>query len=288
MRLRLAPWPRGSVPAATQPQPVAGGGEGDTPASAVPASAAPASGVPASNTGAHTVSEFAVQAVTSTSSGAHLRHAVQVRSTVGEPALDSNSVEAQVLQGRQVDWLGDEEKEPAAHAAQTRSALVEAAVETYEPRAQLFQGAHEVAPAADQDPETHGVQADRPVPSAEKVPAGQALQEYPPLPPSVHEVPVRQGLAPPVHVPDTQTSAVVQVRPSKQALPFVGAQVPFDAAPAAALHTRQSFVAPPPQAVLQHTPSTQKPEPHCSAEVHAVPFAKRRRPKYAAPSWAFP
>ncbi len=48
-------------------------------------------------------------------------------------------------------------------------------------------------------------------------------------------------------------------------------QVPFTAAPAVVLQAWQSVVTPPPQAVLQHTPSAQKPLAHSSCVVQVVP-----------------
>src|SRR5690606_32431492 len=56
-----------------------------------------------------------------------------------------------------------------------------------------------------------------------------------------------------------------------------GAQVPSTAAPAATVQAWQSVVLPPPHAVLQHTPSTQKPLWQSLAPVHAAPFANRVR-----------
>ena len=144
---------------------------------------------------------------------------------------------------------------------------------------------HDVAPAADQVPGAHAVHAVRPVPSAEKVPAGHAPQLYPPPPPSLQLVPLRHGLAPP-QVPAEHTSVVVHASPSEQALPVDGPQVPSAVAPAATLHAWQS-VEPPPHAALQHTPSTQKPDKHDAAALHALPFEARRRPKYAEPWFAF-
>ena len=49
-------------------------------------------------------------------------------------------------------------------------------------------------------------------------------------------------------------------------------QVPFWAAPAAVLQAWQSEVSPPPQAVLQQTPSTQLPEEHWLAAEQEVPL----------------
>ena len=71
-----------------------------------------------------------------------------------------------------------------------------------------------------------------------------------------------------------QTSVVVQLSPSLHAVPVVGAQVPSLEAPAATEHAWQSPVAPPPHAVAQHTPSTQKPLPHCAALVQSEPAAR--------------
>jgi hypothetical protein len=47
-------------------------------------------------------------------------------------------------------------------------------------------------------------------------------------------------------------------------------QVPFVAAPAAVEHASQA----PAQAELQHTPSAQKPDAHCSFALHACPIAR--------------
>jgi hypothetical protein len=49
--------------------------------------------------------------------------------------------------------------------------------------------------------------------------------------------------------------------------------VPFVAAPFATLQAWQSLVELPPHALLQHTPSTQKPLMQSVAATHAVPFA---------------
>ena len=50
-----------------------------------------------------------------------------------------------------------------------------------------------------------------------------------------------------------------------------GPQVPLCAAPAAVLHACQSVTSPPPQSVLQQTPSTQMPVGHSLAFWHASP-----------------
>ena len=92
--------------------------------------------------------------------------------------------------------------------------------------------------------------------------------------PAVQLVPLRHGEPEPAQVPALQTSVVVHPLPSVQALPVVDAQVPFTAAPAATLQAWQSFVAPPPHAVLQQTPSVQKPLAHCAAPVHAAPAGR--------------
>ena len=74
-----------------------------------------------------------------------------------------------------------------------------------------------------------------------------------------------------MHVPAWQVSVWVQALPSSHVLPVDRPQVPSLAAPAATLHAWQSLVTPPPQAVSQHTPSTQKPLPHCVPLVHDCP-----------------
>ena len=91
--------------------------------------------------------------------------------------------------------------------------------------------------------------------------------------PAVQLVPLRHGEPEPAQVPAAQTSVVVHALPSEHALPVEGPQVPFTAAPAATEQAWQSDV-PPPQAVLQHTPSTQKPVPHCTLEVQSEPGAR--------------
>ena len=60
--------------------------------------------------------------------------------------------------------------------------------------------------------------------------------------------------------------------PSEHALPVVGPQSPLVAAPAATEQAWQSL-APPPQAELQQTPSTQKPLSHPVAAVQEAPRA---------------
>jgi hypothetical protein len=141
---------------------------------------------------------------------------------------------------------------------------------------------HDVAPALDHVTGAQGIHIVSTVPSAEKVPAGQAPQVKPPGPPSLQLAPLGQGLVP-VQVPAAQTSAVVHASASEHALPVVGPHAPSVAAPAATLHAWQSLV-PPPHAVLQHTPSAQNPETHCAPALHALPFVASRRPKYAPPS----
>jgi hypothetical protein len=101
-------------------------------------------------------------------------------------------------------------------------------------------------------------------------------------------VPLRHGVPEPVQAPALHTSVVVQALPSEQALPVEGPHVPSTAAPAATLHAWQSFVAPPPHAASQQTPSTQRPEAHAAPLVHALPFVATERPKYAAPSPGLP
>jgi hypothetical protein len=49
--------------------------------------------------------------------------------------------------------------------------------------------------------------------------------------------------------------------------------VPSDAAPVATLQAWQSFAAPLPHALLQHTPSVQKPDAHSASAVHEAPLA---------------
>ena len=60
--------------------------------------------------------------------------------------------------------------------------------------------------------------------------------------------------------------AARQVEPA-----FTAPQVPLTAAPAAIEQAWQSLVLLPPQALLQHTPSTQKPVPHWPVVVHFLP-----------------
>jgi hypothetical protein len=61
--------------------------------------------------------------------------------------------------------------------------------------------------------------------------------------------------------------------------------VPFTAAPLATLHAWQSVVTPPPHAVLQQTPSTQKPLGHSLGLVHGSPLPGPASNRYAAPAW---
>ncbi|PTL82502.1 hypothetical protein DAT35_16960 [Vitiosangium sp. GDMCC 1.1324] len=66
---------------------------------------------------------------------------------------------------------------------------------------------------------------------------------------------------PAVQTPAWQVSGVVHALPSLQAAPFGRAvHVPFAVAPVTVLQAKQSSEEFPPQALLQHTPSTQKPE----------------------------
>jgi hypothetical protein len=62
----------------------------------------------------------------------------------------------------------------------------------------------------------------------------------------------------------------VHALPSEHALPVVGPQSPLVAAPAATEQAWQSL-APPPQAELQQTPSTQKPEGHPALDEQVCP-----------------
>jgi hypothetical protein len=73
----------------------------------------------------------------------------------------------------------------------------------------------------------------------------------------------------------SQTSVRVQRSPSLQARPLRGAQVPSTAAPAALLHAWQSPVFVPPQASLQHTPSTQLPDLQSVRSLQALPLSSR-------------
>jgi hypothetical protein len=61
-----------------------------------------------------------------------------------------------------------------------------------------------------------------------------------------------------------------------------GPQVPSTAAPAATLQAMQSFLAPPPQAVSQQTPSTQEPERQSAPTAQAAPSATGRASKMRA------
>jgi hypothetical protein len=74
-----------------------------------------------------------------------------------------------------------------------------------------------------------------------------------------------------VHVPAWQVSVCVQAFASLQTDPVRGAQVPFAAAPAAMLQAWQSFATPPPHAVLQQTPSAQKPLTQSEFIAHVPP-----------------
>ena len=74
----------------------------------------------------------------------------------------------------------------------------------------------------------------------------------------------------PAQTPAVQTSLTVLALPSSQALPVSSLQVPSVSAPAA---FEQASQVPAEQAWLQQTPSTQKPEAHCEAEVQALPGA---------------
>src|SRR5262245_51225070 len=77
---------------------------------------------------------------------------------------------------------------------------------------------------------------------------------------------------PAVQVPPWQVSACVQPLPSLQAAPLERVpQMPSTVAPAVTLQAWQSFATLPPQALLQHTPSTQKSDAHSVPTVHAVP-----------------
>ncbi len=73
----------------------------------------------------------------------------------------------------------------------------------------------------------------------------------------------------PVHTPAWQTSTAVHALPSLQGGPVSGAHVPFEGAPAAVEHASQG---PAPHAVLQQTPSVQKPLWQSHASVHAAPL----------------
>jgi hypothetical protein len=79
-------------------------------------------------------------------------------------------------------------------------------------------------------------------------------------------------IAVPAHTPAVQTSAWVQEYWSSQARPDTAVQTPSELAPAATLHARQSLAVLPPHAVLQQTPSTQKPLRQVQPFVQTVPF----------------
>ena len=159
------------------------------------------------------------------------------------------------------------------HAAHARSELAVPAETTRSPGTQSDHAEHTVTPAADHVPAAHGVHAVAPVPSAEKVPAGQALHS--PVAGSMQLVLASQGLPAPSQLPALQVSVVVQLSASSQMLPVVGPQVPSTAAPAATLHAWQSLV-PPPHALAQQTPSVQKPLTHSAAAVQAAPLGRPR------------
>jgi hypothetical protein len=101
------------------------------------------------------------------------------------------------------------------------------------------------------------------VPSLQAVPS--ALVGFEHMPVVVLQVPAvwqvsgpghTTGLAP-TQVPVMHVSVCVQALPSLHGTPEIGVQVPLAEAPRAALHAKQSVVAPLPQAELQQTPSTQ-------------------------------
>lgn len=86
----------------------------------------------------------------------------------------------------------------------------------------------------------------------------------------------------PTQAPALHESTRVQASPSLHDRPLAtGPHVPFAAAPAATLQATQSEVEPPPQALSQQNPSTQKPLAHCAPEVQeplgAVPEKRRAR-----------
>ena len=89
-------------------------------------------------------------------------------------------------------------------------------------------------------------------------PAWPARQVQIPVPPSQVPWPPQVCVVPPVQAPDPQVSPLVQALPSLQVLPLARLpHVPLLDAPAATLQATQSVVDPPPQAVLQQTPSEQ-------------------------------
>jgi hypothetical protein len=73
---------------------------------------------------------------------------------------------------------------------------------------------------------------------------------------------------PPVQTPAWQISVSVQALPSSQGRPLSGLQIPSDAAPAA---TEQASQGPISQAVMQQTPSAQKPVWHSPGWTHEAP-----------------
>jgi len=89
-----------------------------------------------------------------------------------------------------------------------------------------------------------------------------------------HDEPALHGLVEPTHVPATHVSVSVHAFESLQAVALRGEHVPSATLPAAVLHATQSLVEPPPQALSQQTPSTQKPVAHCAALEHVDPTAR--------------
>lgn len=73
---------------------------------------------------------------------------------------------------------------------------------------------------------------------------------------------------PPVQTPAWQESVLVQLSPSLQAGPVNSLHVPLTAAPAV---TEQASQEPPLQAVVQQTPSAQKPLWQSPGPMHAAP-----------------
>ena len=84
-----------------------------------------------------------------------------------------------------------------------------------------------------------------------------------------HTTPV-QRLVPPQY-PLVHTSRRVVASPSSHPFPFEAPHTPLVAAPAAVEHAWQSLVVPEPHTLLQHTPSTQYPEPQSPLSVQSEP-----------------
>lgn len=244
------------------------------------------------------------------SSLSHTENATQLRSRVVLGGTASSSLAAQTVHGVHAVAFAASEYAPGAQGAHERSAVVLPLLATDWPATQLCHGAQVVAlevvenvPVAQgahvrsivalpgdetNVPAAHAVHATHAdEPGAPNVP-GPHAHVWPVVPFGAHVVPAAHGLGPATHVPAWHVSPAVQASPSLQTTAVAAPHVPSVAAPAATEHAIQSVV-PPPHAVVQQTPSVQKPLSHSVLAVQLAPGVmphRTTRPRARPHVWA--